>query len=756
MATARGSSLPARRCLPRSDPTGDVPTTELCAWRPGSRDCGRSDCGAISAGCVAQDGCHTVGRAEVVGDHDGAAVQQRVACECVDVVSDCLPVDERGGNSALGDRGCGGVTALDPQRVTPEFLTELSDSGGASSPTLDQRLFDRSSTQPVGDVWVVAGAGLHGDDSEAVRVEMIDDGGGLAIVAGQDDELGTGVDGVLGDLAGNRVGVAFVHCFGAPLVPGLITAGVTVGLDMIALDRGDLGEVEAVEFEEIGTKVVDHGGDDRRAFGQLIESSEHGEARPDLGQLDNGLVDQPAERSIDVVSAEQHRFTAPFESLDEFVEVGERCITGAGIDEFGASDVPTHHPIVAQLPGRRELHDHGGVWTWSLGACQYVFDRRQLDGGAAGLDLRHVFIFEAAAVPRQSPRSRPRSQTAPRDLWPFHQRPLRGLISARDVNSSHEHEPGHDPAEEGGPMVIAEATVGSTLIPAVERGRWVVGLDGSECAANALEWTAANIGGRAADVELVTAWQTPVIGAYPMAAPVVVPFDDSEFHDAAVRDVAAVASDLSSRLDVPVTATVGHGGPAQVLLEASASAALLVIGSRGRGGFARLLLGSTSTQCATHASVPTVVVPGDVEPKRAERILVGCDGSPNSMVALRWAIQFAAPGGTVVAAWVWDATPLAVGADAFFFPDASDLAAERFHHLVDTVADRARAADVTLKREFIRGTPRSALASQAENVDLVAVGACGHGAVGAALLGSVSTWLLHHVHRPIAVVPLSE
>ena len=89
-------------------------------------------------GCVAQDGCHTVGRAEVVGDHDGAAVQQRVACECVDVVSDCLPVDERGGNSALGDSGCSGVTALDPQRVTPEFPTELSDGSGASSPTLDQ------------------------------------------------------------------------------------------------------------------------------------------------------------------------------------------------------------------------------------------------------------------------------------------------------------------------------------------------------------------------------------------------------------------------------------------------------------------------------------------------------------------------------------------------------------------------------------------------------------------------------------------
>ena len=305
-------------------------------------------------------------------------------------------------------------------------------------------------------------------------------------------------------------------------------------------------------------------------------------------------------------------------------------------------------------------------------------------------------------------------------------------------------------------MAMTQATVGSRITPAVARGRWIVGLDGSECAANALEWAAANADGRASDVELVTAWQTPVVGAYPMAAPMVMPFDDAEMHDAAAHDVAVVAGELDTRLEVPVTATVGHGGPAQVLLEASSSAALLVIGSRGRGGFARLLLGSTSTQCATHASVPTVVVPSDAEPKRAERVLVGCDGSPNSMVALRWAIQFASPGGTVVVVWVWDATPLAVGADAFFFPDASDLAAERFHHLVDTVMDQAMAGDVSVEREFVRGTPRSALAAHAEDVDLVVVGARGHGAVGAALLGSVSTWLLHHVHRPVAVVPFGE
>ena len=312
-------------------------------------------------------------------------------------------------------------------------------------------------------------------------------------------------------------------------------------------------------------------------------------------------------------------------------------------------------------------------------------------------------------------------------------------------------------------MVLTDETTGGAVAHdeaatatarRLDPGTWVVGLDGSDCAANALEWAASNADGRAAAVELVTAWQTPVVAASPMSLPMTIDIDDMESHDAAVREVAEVAVGLGERLHLPVTASVGHGGPAQVLLDASDSAALLVIGSRGRGGFARLLLGSTSTQCATHASVPTIVVPGDAEPAAVRTILVGCDGSPNSMAALRWAIEFAAPGSTVVVAWVWDATPLAVGADAFFFPDASDLAAERFHHLVDTVSQRARARDVTLEREFVRGTPRSALAAHAEHADLVVVGARGHGAVGAALLGSVSTWLLHHLHRPIAVVPL--
>ena len=290
-----------------------------------------------------------------------------------------------------------------------------------------------------------------------------------------------------------------------------------------------------------------------------------------------------------------------------------------------------------------------------------------------------------------------------------------------------------------------------------DEGRWIVGIDGSDCASNALRWAIKHAPGRATDLELVTAWQSPVVGAYPMSSPAaVLTFDDIELRDRAGADTERLAESCRSELDLPVEAFVGRGGPAEVLLAAAYTGGLLVIGSRGRGGFARLLLGSTSTQCATHAHVPTVVVPGDVDPVDSRRILVGFDGSANSMAALRWAVDFAAPGSTVVVVWVWDATPLAVGSDAFFFPDASDLAAERFHHLVEPLDEVAIQRRIVLEREFIRGTPRSALASEADGVDLVVLGARGHGAVGSALLGSVSTWILHHVHRPVAVVPLDD
>ena len=126
---------------------------------------------------------------------------------------------------------------------------------------------------------------------------------------------------------------------------------------------------------------------------------------------------------------------------------------------------------------------------------------------------------------------------------------------------------------------------------------------------------------RGTAMSLVSAWQTPVVGAYPMSAQATLTFDETELRDAAAHDVAEVARAIGERVDVAVTASVGHGGPAQVLLEAAESSALLVIGSRGHGGGSPgCSLGRRAPSAPRMPTVPTIVVPGDVEPQRAQTI----------------------------------------------------------------------------------------------------------------------------------------
>jgi nucleotide-binding universal stress UspA family protein len=292
--------------------------------------------------------------------------------------------------------------------------------------------------------------------------------------------------------------------------------------------------------------------------------------------------------------------------------------------------------------------------------------------------------------------------------------------------------------------MTADARAGSAV--------WIVGVDGSEQGERALRWAVAHAEGRARRIDLVTAWQSPIYAQYP-AEPVIVPDDDEALAEMARHELAVVAERTRGQVDITVDTIAVQGGAAAQLLEVAGHADLLVLGSRGRGGFRSLLLGSTSAQCAAHAMVPTVVVRGVGEPVATKSVLVGVDGSPNSLAALGWAISFAAAGSIVRAVWVWDASPLAVGADVFFFPDASTIAMERFDHLVDGFLPAADAVGVTLQRRFLHGRPRDVLLEESAEVDLVVAGAQGHGAVGGALLGSVSTALVHRADRPLVIVP---
>jgi nucleotide-binding universal stress UspA family protein len=294
-----------------------------------------------------------------------------------------------------------------------------------------------------------------------------------------------------------------------------------------------------------------------------------------------------------------------------------------------------------------------------------------------------------------------------------------------------------------------------------ENDSWVVGIDGSEAAAHALDWATGHALGRTSRLQLVTSWQAPISGSTIEGVPAGSSSLDRDLLVKGAQRLVDVAADGVAHLDgISINPIVAHGGPSAVLLDAADDAALLVVGSRGRGGFKRLLLGSTSTQCATHASGPTAIVPRAASTESATDIVVGIDGSDNSIAALVWALAFAQPGTRVEALSVWDISPIAVGADQFFFPEATDLAEERFHHLVDNVVAEHTdgsapdtAGDVTIERTFVTGVPRRILAERSLSTDLMVLGARGHGAIGSALMGSVSTWTLHHTETTTVIVP---
>jgi nucleotide-binding universal stress UspA family protein len=136
--------------------------------------------------------------------------------------------------------------------------------------------------------------------------------------------------------------------------------------------------------------------------------------------------------------------------------------------------------------------------------------------------------------------------------------------------------------------------------------RIVVGVDGSQESRRALEYAVAEARAHRGRVEAVHVWHVPYTTAYPYGALAV---DLDEVESDARRRLDELVDGIDTRgLAQPVARTTTCGVPAQSLLDAAKGADLLVVGSRGLGGFRGLLLGSVSEQCVRHAGCPVVVV----------------------------------------------------------------------------------------------------------------------------------------------------
>ena len=138
----------------------------------------------------------------------------------------------------------------------------------------------------------------------------------------------------------------------------------------------------------------------------------------------------------------------------------------------------------------------------------------------------------------------------------------------------------------------------------------VVGVDSSDGAKSALRFAIAEAKLRRAKVLAVHVWQFGLYGAGIGGVGPALGVDISDVRAGAEAALAAAVDEVvPSGSDVEVVRRAVEGTPGAVLVEESRDAELLVVGSRGHGGFAGLLLGSVSQQCAQHAACPVVIIP---------------------------------------------------------------------------------------------------------------------------------------------------
>jgi nucleotide-binding universal stress UspA family protein len=138
-------------------------------------------------------------------------------------------------------------------------------------------------------------------------------------------------------------------------------------------------------------------------------------------------------------------------------------------------------------------------------------------------------------------------------------------------------------------------------------GTIVVGVDGSPGADEALRHALREAQLRGSVVRVVTAWHVPAVAYGGMGAgPLVDPA--RAFAESAEAILRETLERVDGTRDVPVETVVREGRSANVLMDEAKDAELLVVGSRGHGGFTGLLLGSVSSECAHHATCPVMIV----------------------------------------------------------------------------------------------------------------------------------------------------
>ncbi|WP_431878315.1 universal stress protein [Amycolatopsis sacchari] len=285
----------------------------------------------------------------------------------------------------------------------------------------------------------------------------------------------------------------------------------------------------------------------------------------------------------------------------------------------------------------------------------------------------------------------------------------------------------------------------------------VVGVDGSEPALHATRWAAREAVRRHVPLHLFNACVLPALG------PHVAGSAEAGILEALIeqghrwlRQARAEAWEADGGVELQTELRVGPA--AGELIDESAHALMVVLGSRGLGGFRGMLVGSVSSAVAAHGHSPVVVVRGRMPaapPPESGPVVVGVDGSEVSEAAVAFAFEEAALRAVPLVAvhtWVdvsvaetWSALPFDVDWEAVE-QDERRLLAERM------AGWREKYPDVEVRQEVVRDRPVRGLLARAEGAQLIVVGSCGRHVLSGMGLGSTSQALLHHSECPVAVV----
>lgn len=283
--------------------------------------------------------------------------------------------------------------------------------------------------------------------------------------------------------------------------------------------------------------------------------------------------------------------------------------------------------------------------------------------------------------------------------------------------------------------------------PDVAARTWTVGVDGSDDASAALRWAAGFAGQTGGRVVPLTAWHLP-LSIKLASTKRVLEVDRNGLRAEAEVLVADVVEQLGLT-DAVAEPMVIESDAATALLERAEAGDQIVVGRRGVSDLRHRLLGSVSTSVATHARGPVVVVPRDWTHRQCRRIVVGFDGSEYAQSAVRWALDVAPDDAVVEALIAVDVIPwLRPELVASRYPDELVAAEERIGAALHDVDPDGR-----LERHEVVHGPRQAFADAFGSADLVVVGPRGLGGAARAVLGSLTTWLLHDAPCPVAVVP---